>query len=151
MGVVGKDRQLPALPGARGDPQFLQDDGEQPGAHLLARGDHGVIFARVVHGRRLPAPVDELIGRAGHGRHDDGDLMAGVDLALDVLRDVADSVEIGDRSAAELHDEPGHKSSTATRRKPPPEPRKGAYRYRRVSYAGNGPALRGTLHGEGRK
>jgi hypothetical protein len=126
VGVVGENRQLPALPGARGDPHLLQDDGEQPGAHLLARGDHGVIFTRVVHGSRLPAPFDELVGGAGHGRHDNGDLMAGVDLALDVLRDVTDAVEIGDRSAAELHDEPGHKSSTA-------KPRKGAYRYRRVS------------------
>jgi len=29
--------------------------------------------------------------------------MAGVDLALDVMRDVADAVDVGDRRTAELH------------------------------------------------
>jgi hypothetical protein len=36
--------------------------------------------------------------------------MAGVDLALDVLRDVADAVDIGDRRSAEFHDETSHSS-----------------------------------------
>jgi len=34
--------------------------------------------------------------------------MAGVDLALDVARDVADAVEIGDGGSAELHHKAGH-------------------------------------------
>ena len=33
-------------------------------------------------------PGDELVGDARHGRDDDGDLVAGIDLALDVARDV---------------------------------------------------------------
>jgi hypothetical protein len=44
--------------------------------------------------------------------------VAGIDLALDVARDVADSVDVGDRGAAELHDETSHgnrsRSSTAS-------------------------------------
>ena len=34
--------------------------------------------------------------------------MAGIDLALDVLGDIADAIEIGDGCAAEFHDEPAH-------------------------------------------
>ena len=34
--------------------------------------------------------------------------MAGVDLALDVARDVADAVEIGDRRSAEFHHQASH-------------------------------------------
>ena len=34
--------------------------------------------------------------------------MAGVDLALDVARDVADAVDVGDRRSAEFHHKPGH-------------------------------------------
>ena len=80
----------------------------RPGGDLLAGGDHGVVFARVVQRRGLAAPGHQLVGRARHGRDHDGDLMAGVDLALDVARDVADAVDIGDRGAAEFHDETGH-------------------------------------------
>ena len=121
MRVRGQDRQLPALPGARVDVHVLQRDGEQAGGHLLAGGDHGVVFAGVeyvalLQGRR--APGDQLVGGARHGRDDDGDVVAGVDLALDVARDVADAVDVGDRGAAELHDETGHgsrsRSSTAS-------------------------------------
>ena len=46
--VVGDDRDLPALPGARLDAHRLQHDRQQPGGDLLAGGDHGVVFARVV-------------------------------------------------------------------------------------------------------
>ena len=45
---------------------------------------------------------------AGHGRHHHGDLMAGVDLALDMARHVADAIDIGDRGSAEFHHKPGH-------------------------------------------
>ena len=100
--------QLPALPGAGVDPHGLQHDRQQPGGHLLARGYHRVVFAGVVQRRRLAAPGHELVGDAGHGGDDDRHLVAGVDLALDVARDVADAVDVGDRGSAELHDEAGH-------------------------------------------
>src|SRR5208282_1842053 len=43
--VRGKYRSLPALPRTRRDSLCLQDDREETGGHLLARGDNGVIFA----------------------------------------------------------------------------------------------------------
>ena len=79
---VGMDRDLPALPGARLDPDLLQGDGEQAGGHLLAGRDDGVVFPGVVQRRELLAPADQLVGGAGHGGDDDGDLVAGVVLAL---------------------------------------------------------------------
>ena len=56
----------------------------------------------------LLAPGNELVGGAGHCRDHDRHLIAGVDLALDVARNVADAVEIGDRSSAEFHHEASH-------------------------------------------
>ena len=106
--IVGDDGDLPALPGARGDAHRLQHDGEQAGGDLLAGGDDGVVLARVVQGGGLAHPGDQLIGDARHGRDDDGDLVAGIDLALDVARDVADALDVGNRGAAELHDEDRH-------------------------------------------
>ena len=86
----------------------------RPDGHLLARGDDGVVFARVVAAARPRLhPGDELVGLAGHGRDDDGDLMAGVDLALDMAGDVADALDIGDGRAAEFHHETGHAVSIA--------------------------------------
>jgi N-acetylmuramoyl-L-alanine amidase len=41
-------------------------------------------------------PICQLIGNAGHGGNDDGHVVAGIDLALDVARHIADAVEIGD-------------------------------------------------------
>ena len=108
MGVAGLDRDLPALPGARLDADRLQRDRQQPGRDLFAGGDHGVVFARVMHRRGLAAPCDQFVGLAGHRRHHDGDVMAGLDLALDMARDVADAVDVGDGCAAEFHDEPAH-------------------------------------------
>ena len=89
-------------------PCGLQRQREQSGGDLLAGGDHRVVFAGVVQRRGGAAPVDQLIGRAGHGGDHDGDLVAGVDLALDVARHVADAVDVGDRRSAELHHQPGH-------------------------------------------
>ena len=106
--VGGDDRKLPALPGAGVDADAFQHDREQPGGDLLAGGDHGVVFAGVVQGGGVAAPAHQLVGLAGHGGDHDGDLVAGVDLALDVLRDIADSVEIGDRGSAEFHHQAGH-------------------------------------------
>ncbi len=108
MRVVGQDRQLPALPGARIDAHAFQHDGQQPGGDLFAGGDHRVVFARVVQGRCLARPLDQLVGGAGHGGDHDGHVIAGVDLALDVARHVADAVEIGDRRSAEFHHQASH-------------------------------------------
>ena len=109
--VRGQDRQLPALPGPRIDIEVLERDREQTGRHLFAGRDDGIVFPRIENApllqRRL-APGDELVGGARHGRDHDGDLMAGIDLALDVTRDVADAVDIGDRRSAEFHDKTGH-------------------------------------------
>jgi hypothetical protein len=55
--------------------------------------------------------------------------MAGIGFALDVTRDIADAVEIGNRRSAEFHDETGHDGrgalswTSASRRAAP----KGAY------------------------
>ena len=106
--VRGEDRQLPALPGARVDADAFEHDREQPGGDLLAGGDHGIVFARIVQRRGLARPGDQLVGLARHGGDHDGDLVAGIDLALDVARDIADAVEIGDRGSAEFHHQTGH-------------------------------------------
>ena len=90
-------------------PIVLQRDRQQAGGHLLAGRDHGVVFARVVQRRQVLAPGDQLVGDAGHGGDHDGDLVAGVDLALHAGGDVADAVEVGDRGAAELHHDAGHR------------------------------------------
>ena len=51
-------------------------------------------YSRAVEaGGGLAAPVDELVGLPRHGRDDDGDLAARLDLALHVQRDVADALE----------------------------------------------------------
>ena len=44
-------------------PIACSDDRQQPGGHLLAGRDDGIIFARVVERRRLLHPGDELVGR----------------------------------------------------------------------------------------
>ena len=86
----------------------LQRERQQPGSHLLARGDHGVIFAGIVQRRYLARPGDQLVGLASHGRDDHGDLVAGVDLAFDVARDVPDAVDVGDGRPAEFHHDARH-------------------------------------------
>ena len=55
VAAVGADRDLPALPGARLDADVLQGDRQQPGRHLLAGGDHRVVFAGIVERRGLRA------------------------------------------------------------------------------------------------
>ena len=57
---------------------------------------------------RRPDPADQFVGLAGHGRDDDRDLVAGVDLAFDVARDVADAVDVGDGRSAEFHHDARH-------------------------------------------
>ena len=66
------------------------------------------IFARVVHRRRLTAPFHQFIGLAGHRRHHHGDVMACIDLALDMARHIADAVDIRDGCTAEFHHEAAH-------------------------------------------
>src|SRR5262249_39381531 len=108
MGVVGVDRQLPSLPRARVDAHALEHHGREAGSPLFAAAPHRVVLARIVQRRRLAAPADELVSLARHGGDDDGHVVAGIDLALDVPRHVADVLDVGDRGAAELHDEAGH-------------------------------------------
>ncbi len=103
MRIVGKERNLPSLPGSRGESHILQDEGEQAGSDELARGDHRVVFGVVGVRPRLVAPGNEFIGFARHGGDNDRDLVPGVHLALDVARDVANSLDIGDGRAAEFH------------------------------------------------
>src|ERR1041385_709683 len=108
MGVAGPDRDLPALPRTRLDAEALQHDCQKTRGDLLAGCHYRVIFARVMHRRRFATPLDEFVGLAGHRRDHDGDVMAGVDLAFDMARDVADPVDIGDRGAAEFHHKAAH-------------------------------------------
>ena len=85
---VGVDRDLPALPGARLQTHRLQHDGKQARGHLFTGGDDGIVLAHVMQHGGLAHPGDELVGHAGHGRDHDGDLVAGIDLALHVTRDI---------------------------------------------------------------
>ena len=108
--VVGEDRHLPALPRARRNAHVLQHDGQQPGGHLFARGDDGVIFARDRRAsrRRWHQPTSSLV-LPDMAETTTATSMAGLDLALDVARRIADALDIGDRRAAELHDQTGHR------------------------------------------
>ena len=117
---VRLDRDLPALPRARIDAHLLERDGEQPRGHLLAGGDHRVVFARVMERRRRPRPGDELVGRPGHRRDHHRHLVAAIDLALDVSGDVPDAIDVGDGGPAELHYQPCHRLAVAI----PPRPKR---------------------------
>ena len=114
MGIRRLDRNLPALPGARLDAHFAERQRQQAGCHLFARSDHRIIFGliidRVVGDRfgRLAAPAHQFVGLAGHGRDDNGHLIAGLHLTLHMLGDVADAFNIGDGRAAEFHYQTGH-------------------------------------------
>jgi SAM-dependent methyltransferase len=71
--------------------------------------------------------------------------MAGLDLALHMPRDIADAVEIGHRSAAELHDQPGHGWGPTwwrSTRQPPISPRRGCMRAKPASTSTTGPTRR---------
>ena len=116
---LGEHRHLPALPGAGRYAHFLQRQRQQTGRHLLAGRDHRVILARVVQLRGFVHPADEFVGLAGHGRDDDGDLMAGLRLAAHMGGHVADALYIGDGRAAEFHHQPGHAVSIAAGRLKP--------------------------------
>ena len=70
---------------------------------MFAGGHHGVVFACVVKRGEVLAPGDELVCDAGHGGNHDGDLVPGIDLALDAVGYGADAGQVGDRGAAEFH------------------------------------------------
>ena len=108
MRVRCGDRQLPALPRTRVHADRLQRDRQQPRRDLLAGRHHGGVFARVVQDRGLAAPFDQLIGRPRHRGHDHRDIVAGIDLTLDVARHVADALDVGDGRSAEFHHQPAH-------------------------------------------
>ena len=108
-------------------PMPSQHDRQQAGGDLFAGGDDGVVFARVVHRRAFAAPGHQLIGHPRHRRDHHGDLVAGVDLALDMARDVADAVDVGDRGSAEFHHETRHG------RQVPRYDRRGRWRLSRAS------------------
>ena len=102
---------MPAKPRAGVDIHILKGDGQQAGGHLLARRDDSIVFPRIEQLTLLQgriAPADKLIGDARHGRHDDRDFVAGINLALDVVSGVADAIDVGDRGSAELHNKTGH-------------------------------------------
>ncbi len=114
--AVRVQRDLPAGPGARIDPDLLQRDRGQPAGDLLAGRDHGVVFPRVVQRRQGLAPADQLVGDARHRRHHDRHLVPGIHLPLDPARHVADAVEVGHRGAAELHHDTRHDAAPGRRR-----------------------------------
>src|SRR5215212_3455131 len=103
VGVTGLYRDLPALPRARLNAEPLQHDCQKSRRHLFTRRYHRVVFAGVMHRGRLTAPFDQLIGLACHRGNHDGDVMACIHLALDVACHVANTLNIGDRCAAEFH------------------------------------------------
>src|SRR5690606_37343240 len=80
---------------------------------------HCIIFARVVQRGRFGAPADKLVGLARHGRNHHGDLVAGIDLALDVQRRLPDALDIGDGSAAEFHHNTRHDGALKQNHKEP--------------------------------
>jgi hypothetical protein len=88
----------------------LQGDCQQAGCDLFAGSDDRVIFARIMHRRGFARPANQFIGLAGHGRDHDRDFMAGIDLALDMARHVADAGDVGDGGSAEFHHDARHGS-----------------------------------------
>jgi hypothetical protein len=107
VGGRGLDGDLPALPGARRNAEAVENDGEETGGDLLARGDHGVVFALLEQRVGLRAPADELVGLAGHRGDHHSDVEPFADLPFHMGGDVLDPLDGGDGGAAELHDEAG--------------------------------------------
>jgi hypothetical protein len=108
VGRGGVDRHLPALPGPRGHAHFLQAQRHQAGGHVLTRRHHGVVFAGVVEFRGGFDPAHKLVGLAGHGRDDDDDVIAALDLGLDLFGGVLDPGEVRHGGSAEFHHQKRH-------------------------------------------
>ena len=75
---------------------------------LLARRHDRVVFLLVVEFRDFVDPGDKLIRHPGHGRNDDGNLVAFLDHALHALGDVSDALDIRDRRTAEFENQTCH-------------------------------------------
>jgi hypothetical protein len=106
--TIGLDRDLPALPGARRNAKVLQDYRQKPGGDLFARGDHGIVFARIVDGGGLAAPAHQPVGRSGHRRHHDRHMVASLHFALDMASNIADAANVRNRGAPEFHNQSAH-------------------------------------------
>ena len=91
-------------------PEILQCQRHQSGGYLFAGGNDDVVFAGIVHPAHLAGPIDQLIGRAGHRRDNDRNLVAGIDLLLDPAGGVLDPLDIADRSSAEFLNDARHAS-----------------------------------------
>src|SRR4029077_16653661 len=99
---VRANRELPAEPGTRVDPEILQGERQQAGRDLLPRSNDDIVVARVMEAAHLARPIDQLVGGPRHRGNDDRYFIATVDLALDALRDVLDPRDSGDRGTAEF-------------------------------------------------
>ena len=145
--VVGADRDLPAQPGARVDAELLQRERQSGPLVTCSPVATTTSYSRAsCSGAMLARPVDQLVGRAGHGRDHDGDLVAGLDLALDPLGDVRmrsmSATEVppnfmtirGIRGCLDINSSPDSVgfADGATNR---PGTRRGCRRARRVSYS----------------
>ena len=108
--VVGQDRQLPTLPGACIDSHSFENDRQESGSDLFAGGHDRVVFARIMQHGCLAAPFNQLVGDSRHCGNNDRHIVAGIDLALDVPRHIADAVKIGDGCSAEFHHQSSHDS-----------------------------------------
>ena len=106
------------------NPDGLQRDGEQAGRDLLARCDDGIVFAGIMKDARITTPLDQPVGGSRHRGNHHGDLVAGIDLALDVARHVVDALDVGDRGSAELHHQASHSATPLPPRALPERRRK---------------------------
>ena len=76
-----------------------------------------IVFARIMQHGRLAAPFNQLVGDSRHCGNDDSHIVAGIDLALDVPRHIADAVEVGDGCSAEFHHQSSHDSPGCAERR----------------------------------
>ena len=98
VGIVGPKRNLPALPGTGRYTHVLEHQSEQPGGHLLPRGDHGIVLAQIIKSCAFAHLGDQPIGHASHGGDDDRDVVALLHLRLDSPA----TLRIRSRSATEV-------------------------------------------------
>jgi hypothetical protein len=94
-------------------PHVAQGHGQQSCRHLLAGGDHHVVFVvgglDPLGGRAgAVGPRHQLVGLAGHRRDHHGYLMARVPLGADQPRHPADALQVSHGRTAEFHHQPGH-------------------------------------------
>ena len=108
MNVVGADRNLPAEPRTRVDAEILQRDRQKADRHLLAGGDNGVIFAGIMHRTDVACPGHQLVCGPGHCRNNHRHLMPGIDFRFHPRRDIADAIEVADRSATKFLNNKSH-------------------------------------------